>query len=307
MAGGEIRLNAFTMNCVGHQAPGLWTHPRDRSTEYKRLPYWIELARLLEAGLFDGVFFADVLGAYDVYGGGPDAALRSAVQVPVNDPLLVIPAMAAVTEHLGFGVTVNLSYEPVMPLARRFSTLDHLTDGRVGWNVVTGYLDSAARAAGRPKQAAHDDRYDAAEPIMQAAYRLWEASWADDAVVADRTAGVYARPDRVRAVQQLDPALHAIHLAEPSPQRTPVIYQAGSSPRGRAFGRAPCRMRVRLRPERERGGAAGGRHPGAGGGRGTPHRGIHPAHGHRCRDGRRGAGAARRLPPLRQSMKARWR
>ncbi len=235
MAGKEIRLNAFTMNCVGHQALGLWTHPRDRSTEYKTLAHWTELARLLEAGLFDGVFFADVLGVYDVYGGGPDAALRRAIQVPMNDPLMVIPAMAATTEHLGFGVTVNLSYEPVAPLARRFSTLDHLTNGRIGWNVVTGYLDSAARAAGRPQQAGHDDRYDAAEPIMAAAYALWEGSWADDAVVADRRSGVYARPDRVRAIQSETPALHTIHLSEPSPQRTPVIYQAGSSPRGRAF------------------------------------------------------------------------
>ena len=235
MPGAEIRLNAFTMNALGHQAPGLWRHPRDRSLEYRTLPFWTELARLLEAGLFDGVFFADVLGPYDVYGGGPDAALRSAAQVPANDPMLLIPAMAAVTEHLGFGVTVNLSYEPIIPLARRFSTLDHLTGGRIGWNVVTGYLDSAAKAAGLARQAAHDDRYDAAEPIMQAAYRLWEASWADDAVVADRPAGRYAQPDRIRPVHQDVPAVHGIHLAEPSPQRTPVIYQAGSSPRGRAF------------------------------------------------------------------------
>ena len=148
---GEIRLNAFTMNCVGHQSPGLWTHPRDLTAEYVTLKYWTDLARVLEDGLFDGVFLADVLGVYDVYAGTADAALRRATQVPANDPLLVIPAMAAVTEHLGFGVTVNLSYEPVFPFARRMSTLDHLTGGRVGWNIVTGYLDSAAR--GRPRGA----------------------------------------------------------------------------------------------------------------------------------------------------------
>ncbi len=234
---GTMRLNAFTMNCVGHQSPGLWTHPRDRTAEYVTLRYWTDLARVLEDGLFDGVFLADVLGVYDVYAGTADAALRRATQVPANDPLLVIPAMAAVTEHLGFGVTVNLSYEPVVPFARRMSTLDHLTGGRMGWNVVTGYLDSAARAAGRPAQAAHDDRYDVAEDYMAAAYKLWEGSWADDAVLRDRGAGVYARPDRVRAVSHPGPhhPLHAIHLSEPSPQRTPVLYQAGSSPRGRAF------------------------------------------------------------------------
>src|SRR5205823_337402 len=96
----QIRLNAFDMNCVGHQSPGLWAHPRDRSTEYKDLGYWTDLARLLERGRFDALFPADVLGIYDVYGGSPDAALRHAVQVPVNDPVLLIPAMALVTEHL---------------------------------------------------------------------------------------------------------------------------------------------------------------------------------------------------------------
>jgi alkanesulfonate monooxygenase len=145
----EIRLNAFAMNCVAHQSPGLWTHPRDRTTEYNRLPYWIDLAQTLERGRFDGLFLADVLGVYDVFGGGPEAALRNAAQTPANDPLLVIPAMAAVTKNLGFGVTSNLSYEPPYTFARRMSTLDHLTEGRIGWNVVTGYLDSAARGAGK--------------------------------------------------------------------------------------------------------------------------------------------------------------
>ena len=233
----EIRLNAFTMNCVGHVSPGLWTHPRDRTTEYTSLRYWTELARVLEAGLFDGVFLADVLGVYDVYGGNAHAALRHATQVPANDPTLVIPAMAAVTEHLGFGVTVNLSFEPPFLLARRMSTLDHLTGGRVGWNIVTGYLDSAARANGRAAQTAHDDRYDLADDTMAAVYKLWEGSWADDAVVRDRATGVFTRPERVRAVHHPGTRhpLDAIHLAEPSPQRTPVLYQAGSSPRGRAF------------------------------------------------------------------------
>src|ERR1019366_7419842 len=101
----EIRLNAFAMNCVAHQSPGVWTHPRDRTSEYNRLPYWIDLARTLERGRFDGLFLADVLGVYDVFGGSADAALRNATQTPANDPLLLISAMAAVTKDLGFGVT----------------------------------------------------------------------------------------------------------------------------------------------------------------------------------------------------------
>jgi alkanesulfonate monooxygenase SsuD/methylene tetrahydromethanopterin reductase-like flavin-dependent oxidoreductase (luciferase family) len=105
----EIRLNAFEMNCVAHQSPGLWRHPRDRSRDYRRLDGWVALAKTLERGLFDGLFLADVLGVYDVFAGGPEAALRHAAQTPVNDPLLLVPAMAAATEHLGFGVTVTLS------------------------------------------------------------------------------------------------------------------------------------------------------------------------------------------------------
>ena len=117
----EIRLNAFDMNCVGHIQQGLWTHPRDQSTRYMQLDYWTDYARRLEAGLFDGIFLADVLGVYDVLGGSPDPAVRHAVQVPVNDPALLIPAMAAVTKHLGFGVTANLTYEQPFAFARRIA------------------------------------------------------------------------------------------------------------------------------------------------------------------------------------------
>jgi alkanesulfonate monooxygenase len=232
-----IRFNAFEMNSVVHQSPGLWRHPRDRSAAYRFLDPWIDLAKTLERGLFDAVFLADVLGVYDIYGGGPEAALRQAAQVPVGDPLLLIPAMAHATTHLGFGVTVNLSYEPPYALARRFSTLDHLTRGRIGWNIVTGYLDSAARAMGLDRQTAHDGRYDIAEDYMEIVYKLWEGSWADDAVPRDAAAGIYANPQRIRAVRHESEfhRLNAVHLCEPSPQRTPVLYQAGTSPAGRAF------------------------------------------------------------------------
>lgn len=233
----QLRLNAFAMNCVAHQSPGLWTHPEDRSSDYNRLPYWLDLARTLERGRFDGLFLADVLGVYDVFGGNPDAALRNAAQVPVNDPLLLVSAMASVTEHLGFGVTCTLSYEPPYPFARRMSTLDHLTNGRIGWNIVTGYLDSAAKGMGKSNQNAHDDRYNVAEEYMEVVYKLWEASWQDDAVFRDRVSGVFVDPLRVHRVQHYGEhyTVDAIHLSEPSPQRTPVLYQAGTSLRGKLF------------------------------------------------------------------------
>ena len=236
-AGRQMLLNAFDMACVGHIQQGMWRHPRDRSADYSRLDHWTDLARLLERGLFDGLFLADVLGIYDVYGGSQDAALRGAVQVPLIDPLMLVPAMAAVTSHLGFGVTCNLAYEPPYLFARRMSTLDHLTRGRVGWNIVTGYLDSAARALGHDAQMRHDDRYDLADEYMQAVYALWEGSWAEDAVKRDRHSGVYTDASRVRRIRHDGPQyrIDAIHLAEPSPQRTPVLYQAGASERGRRF------------------------------------------------------------------------
>src|ERR1700684_2136517 len=225
------------MNCVAHQSPGLWTHPRDRTAGYNRLPYWVDLAKTLERGRFDGLFLADVLGVYDVFGGNSDAALRNATQTPVNDPMLVIPAMAAVTEHLGFGVTSNLSYEPPYTFARRMSTLDHLTEGRVGWNVVTGYLDSAAKGAGKEKQTGHDDRYDIADEYLEVVYKLWEGSWEDDAVVLDRERGVYTDPAKVHPIEHDGTyfKVPGIHSCEPSPQRTPLLYQAGASSRGRRF------------------------------------------------------------------------
>jgi len=233
----QIRLNAFEMNCVAHQSPGLWRHPRDRSRDYKRMDYWIELAKILERGLFDGLFIADVLGVYDVFGGDARAALTHAAQIPVNDPLLLISAMSAATRHLGFGVTANLSFEPPYTFARRMSTLDHLTEGRIGWNIVTGYLDSAARGAGLDKQTAHDDRYDIADEYMQVVHKQWEGSWADGAVKADAATSVFADPDKVhKAVHHGEHfCLDAIHLSEPSPRRTPVLYQAGTSPAGRLF------------------------------------------------------------------------
>lgn len=233
----ELRLNAFDMACIGHIQQGMWTHPRDTSLHYNRLEHWVGLARTLERGLFDGLFLADVLGIYDVYGGSPDAALRGAVQVPLLDPAMLVPAMAAATTHLGFGITCNLAYEQPFLFARRMSTLDHLTQGRIGWNIVTGYLDSAARAMGFDRQMAHDDRYDLADEYMEVVYKLWEGSWDQDAVRADRAAGLYADPAKVRPIrhQGRQFQMEAIHLCEPSAQRTPVLYQAGASDRGRRF------------------------------------------------------------------------
>jgi len=233
----QMRLNAFDMNCVGHIQHGMWTHPKDRSASYNTLEYWQDLARTAERGFFDGIFLADIVGVYDVYKDSPDPSIVNTVQIPVNDPMLVVPAMAAVTKHIGFGVTSNLTYEPPYLFARRASTLDHLTNGRFGWNIVTGYLDSAARGMGLPAQHDHDTRYDVADEYMEVVYKLWEGSWEDGAVLRDRANRIFADPRKIHRVQHRSRyyQVDAIHLSEPSPQRTPVLYQAGSSARGREF------------------------------------------------------------------------
>ncbi|SIR63949.1 LLM class flavin-dependent oxidoreductase [Williamsia sterculiae] len=233
----RIRFNAFDMNCVAHQSPGLWRHPDDRSWDYNTLDYWVDLATLLERGGFDGLFIADVLGTYDVFDGDDTAAIRQGAQIPVNDPLLLVSAMAHATENLGFGITTGTGFEHPYPFARRLSTLDHLTRGRIGWNVVTGYLPAAARNMGQQDQLAHDARYDHADEYLTVLYKLWEGSWERDAVRRDREAGVFADPLKVHHIghhgDHFD--VPGIHLAEPSPQGSPVIYQAGASPRGMRF------------------------------------------------------------------------
>lgn len=233
----RIYFNAFHMNCVVHQSPGLWVNPDDQMHKYTDLATWVELARLLERGKFDALFLADVIGIYDVYGGGPEAALRQATQVPVNDPSMLIPAMAYATEHLGFAFTSSvLQYHPFI-FARLISTLDHLTRGRIAWNVVTTYLDSAARSLGQAGLQQHDERYDMADEYLAVCCKLWEASWEDNAVIRDRRRGIYVDPSRVHAIHHAGKyfKVDGCHLSEPSPQRTPVLFQAGSSPRGREF------------------------------------------------------------------------
>ncbi len=233
----QIRLNAFNMATPGSQASSLWNYRGNRVGSYNTLGYWKDLCKILERGLFDALFLADVLGTYDVYGGNPDAALRRAVSVPILDPVQLIPALADTTSSLGFGVTCTLTYEPPHVFARRMSTLDHLTNGRIGWNIVTGFLQSAGKAAGHGQIPGHDRRYDIAEEYMEVVYRLWEGSWEDDAACRDSERGWFTDPGKVHTVRFEGEffSTDTIHLCEPSPQRTPVLYQAGASGRGRAF------------------------------------------------------------------------
>ncbi|KAH8732117.1 luciferase-like domain-containing protein [Phaeosphaeriaceae sp. PMI808] len=235
--GKKLIINAFVEMCSGHQSPGLWRHPDDHSHQFNNVAHWVELAKMLENAKIHGIFIADVLGGYDVYNGNLDAAIKSGAQWPVNEPLAIVSAMAAATESIGFGVTVSTTYEQPYHLARRLSTADHLSKGRLGWNIVTSYLDSAARNMGFEEQLQHDERYAKAEEYVKVMYKLLESSWRDDAVVFDRKKGVYTLPDRIREINHEGKyfKVPGPHICQPSPQRTPLILQAGTSKSGKVF------------------------------------------------------------------------
>ena len=233
----RLLFNAFSMNCVSHIHHGLWRRPDTRQLDYASLDPWVELATLLERAKFDTLFLADVSGVYDNYKGSADTAIREAMQIPINDPSLLIPAMAHATEHLGFAFTGSVLAEHPFNFARRASTLDHLTNGRIAWNIVTSYLPSAAQNLGFDDLPRHDDRYDRGDDYLEVLYKLWEGSWEDDAVVRDTSRGIYADPAKVHRIDHDGPyyKVPGPHLCEPSRQRTPLLFQAGSSERGREF------------------------------------------------------------------------
>jgi FMN-dependent oxidoreductase (nitrilotriacetate monooxygenase family) len=233
----KILLGAFEINGVNLTSQGLWAHPEQQTHRYKDLRYWTDLARLLDRGGFDFMFLADSYGYPVLSGETPAVAFEQAVEIPKNDPMLLIPAMAAATERLAFGVTTSTSFEAPFANARRFATLDHLTGGRVAWNVVTTSSAVVSQLFGRDRYVPHDERYAIAQEFMDVSYALLEGSWEDGAVLADKALRRYADAARVHPVSHHGKYfdVEGYFNCEPSPQRTPVLFQAGSSASGRAF------------------------------------------------------------------------
>ncbi|ANB11971.1 hypothetical protein AWJ20_198 [Sugiyamaella lignohabitans] len=240
----KIILNAFVMNTPTHHNFGQWRNPADKTPlsdqDWNTIDYWVNIAKVCEKGKFHALFIADTLGAYDIYN-GPDnfkPSVRSGAQFPVNDPLLLVPALSYATESIGFGVTASTTYDHPYELARRFSTADHLSNGRVGWNIVTSYLESAAKNHGLHTQVEHDERYQIADEYLEVVYKLWEGSWHDKAVTKDVERNVYADPEKVRAINHKGKyfKVPGPHITAPSKQRTPFLFQAGLSVAGKNFG-----------------------------------------------------------------------
>lgn len=235
----ELIINAFLMGSAGNQTVGIWRHPDDRSAELYQSPkYWIELAQLLERGKFHSCFLADVLGPYDVYKGpgntGPVAKAGS--QWPISDPSYFIPLMASVTSNLAFGMTISTISEQPYHLARRLGTLDLITNGRVGWNIVTSYLDSASKNLlnGEPLPG-NIERYDRAEEYVDVVYKLFLGSWQDGAVKLDKKKGIFTDPNGLRKINHVGEhfKVPGPAITQPSQQKLPVIIQAGTSARGK--------------------------------------------------------------------------
>jgi FMN-dependent oxidoreductase (nitrilotriacetate monooxygenase family) len=214
-----------------------WQHPADESANFTKLSHWTALAKKFDEAGLDFLFLADSYGFPALDGELLDASVREGRGIPQGDPMPVVSALAAVTERLGFIVTTSTTVEPPAANARRLTTLDHFTDGRVGWNIVTGSSGATAAALMGKDLVPHDVRYDMADDYVDLSLTLWEGSWDDDALVLDKEAGVYARPGGVRIVHHEGPYFRTDGILNlpPSPQRTPLLVQAGASGRGREF------------------------------------------------------------------------
>ena len=218
-----------------------WPHPRSQSIRFPELDYWIEVAQTIDSAGFDFLFFADAFG-YPTYKNDlPAAAVAAGILFPTLDPLFLLPTLAHVTSRLGFVATSTTGLDHPVQAARRFATLDHLTGGRVGWNIVTGGTQRAiADLMGHEEMRKHDDRYEVAGEYVDLALRYLEGSWEDDAVVIDRERRVYAERSKLHRVEFEGKHYRSSGYltVPPSPQRTPVLFQAGTSSAGQALAAA---------------------------------------------------------------------
>lgn len=215
-----------------------WNHPRSRGTEFLDLAHWVEMARLLDEAGFDFLFFAGGPFTYPAVGGELSEDLVRAGMGSGIDATYFIPSMAAATRRLGFVVTSTTGSDHPLFTVRKFQTLDHLTGGRIGWNVVTGSSqDTHAAMMGHREMVAHDDRYAVAAEYVDLALRFWEGSWEDGGLVLDAEKGVFADPAKLHKVVHEGEHYRSSGwlTAPPGPQVSPLLFQAGTSEAGREF------------------------------------------------------------------------
>jgi FMN-dependent oxidoreductase (nitrilotriacetate monooxygenase family) len=232
-----LYYSAFVMNTASHIQHGLWRHPDAENHRFNSLKHWTNLAREVEQQGYDLLFFADVFGLRAPWNGNWKKAVEGGIQVPVNDPSVLITALAAATEHLGFVFTSSIVQDHPYSFARKLSSLDHYTDGRVGWNIVTSFNENMFRNFGYDRVIEHDARYEWAEEYVDVVYKLWEGSWDEGALVQDKERSVHADPELIHRIHHEGErySVEGPHFVAPSPQRTPTLFQAGASPAGQRF------------------------------------------------------------------------
>jgi FMN-dependent oxidoreductase (nitrilotriacetate monooxygenase family) len=221
----QLHLNLFFHSRGHHEAS--WRHPAASPLPLTDIRYYQDLAQRAEAALFDSVFLADQLAL------GPDVAQAARTWL---EPVTVLAAVAVATSRIGMIATASTTYTEPFNLARQFASLDHISNGRVAWNIVTSWLATAARNFGGTGQVSHADRYARGEEFMTVVKALWD-SWAEDAVVDDRAGGRYALPERIAPISHRGDFYQVagpLNLPR-CPQGRPVLVQAGSSDTGRRF------------------------------------------------------------------------
>lgn len=233
----RLRFGLFENAQANDSGTATWRHPDNQRVRFDELAYWRDLARLCEDARLDFLFLADAWGWADVNGERPEICSVEGLDLPRLDPAVVAAAIMSQTERLGLVMTGSILTEQPYAFARRMASLDQLSGGRIGWNVVTtGTAETAVQAFGVP-MVAHDERYRMADDFMELVYKLWEGAWEPDALVKDKD-GVFADPSKVHRIAHEGPYFrsHGYGNTAYSPQGTPVLFQAGASPAGRAFG-----------------------------------------------------------------------
>lgn len=222
-------MNAGPMGTTG------WRHP-DADPGFMTPGYYRKIARILESACFDLAFIPDALSMPRSLGNSFRPAVEWGSGTPRLDPMTVLGVMAGVTEHLGLAATISTGYHEPYNLARTLGTFDYMTDGRAGWNIVTSFQDAEAQNFGQPRLPPRDERYARAEEVLEATTQLWD-SWDDNVIFQDKESGHFGDPDRVRSVDytgQYVSTQGPLSVPRP-PQGSPLLIQAGASPRGRDF------------------------------------------------------------------------
>lgn len=251
-----FHLGLYTMPPLTHHSMATWRHklniPEGRGFAFDRAKVWQYVGQLAESAKFDFFFSADTEGVYRAYQDSIDPAIKYGAQVPVFDQTITLSFVAASTANIGVISTLSINGTPPYVAARKFATLDHLSGGRAGWNVVTAFQKSAAQNLGNEDQLDHDARYDRAEEYMEACYQLWN-SWEEDAIVFDKEGGTFAEPKRVQEIN-----FNGEHYrtrgplnVHRSPQNGPLIVQAGSSVRGISFAAKHAELVFTIQPFRD--------------------------------------------------------